>query len=195
MRGIVHSPNTDSFVIELDLVDTAWILYDPPVGGERHREPLRQHHAIYAVVPDHNDGLVGMALLQESHRARCSRSHILQHFTARKSYAIGRLKPCGKQRGIGSLSFFPGFSLPIAVVNIRETGETLRGNTARCGDGSSGLDTSAKRTRVDNRGRPVHRHASCDLRRLLGSKLGERKIRAAAKARRLNSGDMSMSYQ
>src|SRR5918995_3731591 len=68
MPGLVERPYREAVFCGDDLVDRAGRLAQVPVAGERQLERVQQNHAVDAVVPDQDHGVLRMPL--EDHAER-----------------------------------------------------------------------------------------------------------------------------
>jgi hypothetical protein len=60
--GFVHAQDAYGTVDDVDLIETARILSNTPTGRKRQIEQLRQQDSIHAIMADHDDQFVGMAM-------------------------------------------------------------------------------------------------------------------------------------
>jgi len=66
MRGIIDPSDFDMPVRNVNFIDTAGILREPPIGGKRNIGQLNEHRAVDAVMGNQDHGLVRMPFVREA---------------------------------------------------------------------------------------------------------------------------------
>ena len=83
--GFRSSAHANRSAGDVDLVEAAWLLREPPIGRQRQIEKSQQERPVYAVVADQHDGLVGMPRQHHAHRIGGAGGEILQRFPVREN--------------------------------------------------------------------------------------------------------------
>src|SRR5579872_2989338 len=66
MRGVIDTANLDVHAGNVDLVDAAGVLREPPIGGQGHICQLHKQRPVDAVMGDQHHGLIGMPFERET---------------------------------------------------------------------------------------------------------------------------------
>ena len=68
MGGVVDSSDVYLGASDVDLIDTARSLREPPIGGKRKIGQLNKQRPVYAIVGDEDDDLIGIPFMDEAKR-------------------------------------------------------------------------------------------------------------------------------
>src|SRR6476646_443179 len=155
MAGLVDPADVSLAVLDIDLVEAARALFEPPVGRQRQIEKLQKERAVHAVVADNHDRTARVAGQHEAQGVGHARSEILQRLAAGETHQLRRFEPGGEEGGIVGLRILEGLELPAAVVDVIEVIARLAGRkSAGARDGRAGLHAAFHRARVDALGLP-----------------------------------------
>jgi hypothetical protein len=86
---------------DIDLVDAAWILCQPPERGQWLIEQLQQQRAVYAVMAHNHDRVVAMTLKGEPQRVCAAGDNVLQRLPIGKAdtrTSPTRSRYCGRSK-------------------------------------------------------------------------------------------------
>src|SRR5262249_23851739 len=193
--GVVDALDRDLVVDDVDLVQSARVLRQPPVGRQRLVEQLQQDCPVDAVMAHHDHGVAGMAVQHQAQHIAGPRQQVLQRFAVGKAHALRQglpstigLRHLGLDLGVGA-------HLPGAVVDIHQPVQRLGLDAARFGDQRAGSHAALQRAGVDHDRLPACRNALGERCRLDEALLGQRELSAAAKALGPDAFDMAMPGQ
>src|SRR5918993_1180472 len=180
---------------DLDLVQGAGVLNQPPIGRQRHVEELQQQHAVHAVMAHHHHRLLGVAQQRLAQHVARPRHDVLQRFPFGKARELRRRAPLpisvrtlGADLGVGA-------HLPGAVVDVARPLAHLALDAANRRDPGPGQHTALQRTGEHRRGLPVGGDALGQRIGLGKAALGQRQLGTATKACGVDAFDVAVAAQ
>ena len=120
MKSLIDALHANAAIKDVDLIDRAWLLGDPPIRREGLIEKLQEQGSIDAVVPDKDDGLRfgSVAFQHEAKRVGSPGHKVLQRIALGETHEMRCRMPSGKEFWPCGPDLVKGPPLPPAVVKI-----------------------------------------------------------------------------
>jgi hypothetical protein len=102
----------------IDLVDTARVLCNSPIGGQGLIQQLQQEGPVHAIMPDQDDNVIDVVLQNETKSVRAPSHQVLQRFSLRKPHQVWSREPFGKELRVRAFNLLVRLELPCPIVEV-----------------------------------------------------------------------------